>query len=115
MAVGRENMSIAVSRVLRSVTGHGSANPCWKVRLGNVYLNNAQEAPGLMWIVQTILYLRSCQRISKLDDTRLCTLLSQILLDQLQVQMGSGIPISTTYPMETGALRALIWCGIGRT
>ena len=59
--------------------------------------------------VQVILYLRSCQPISKLDDTRLCTLLSQILLDQLQVQMGSGIPISTTYPMETGALRALIW------
>ena len=31
----------------------------------------------------------------------------QILLDHLQVQMGSGIPISTTggttYPMETGA------------
>ena len=58
--------------------------------------------------VQIILYLRSCQPISKLDDTRLSTLLSQILLDQLQVQMGSGIPISTTYPMETGALRALI-------
>ena len=59
--------------------------------------------------VQTILYLRPCQPISKLDDTRLCTLLSQVLLDHLQVQMGSGIPISTTYPMETGALRALIW------
>ena len=47
MAVGRENMSIAVSRLLRSVTGHGSANPCWKVRLGNVYL----KPPGLMWIL----------------------------------------------------------------
>ena len=54
--------------------------------------------------VQVILYLRSCQPISKLDDTRLCTLPSQILSDQLQVQMGSGIPISTTYPMETGAM-----------
>ena len=38
--------------------------------------------------VQIILYLRSCQPISKLDDTRLSTLLSQILLDQLQVSDG---------------------------
>ena len=36
-------------------------------------------------------------------------------LDHLQVQMGSGIPISTTYPMETGASRASIRLGLRRT
>ena len=87
---------LGISTVSQWLTGSAQCPDHWTIH----EIWQAQVLRGLVCTMITILVLRFYVQLMN----------RQVIFVQLQVQMGSGIPIST-YPMETGASRASIRLG----